>query len=268
MQRLAPVGEGFYAAADVDFGAGNEPIECPADLDENGRVNGADLTLLLSDWGSASSSDLDGDGVVSGSDLTLLLAAWGACGPDCDNDGIPDSDEIADGASDCNVDGIPDDCQNEIDCNGNGRPDVCEILDGSAEDCNKNLLLDVCELEEPGSDLDGDGVLDDCQLDGLTYIFETTNVWDGGFNALMTIHNDSGQCFNGWELLFDAEFTVDVVWDGVFVSQKGPQVRIVNELWNGDVCQGESFSVGFQATGEPTPPTNVLVNDSVVDPDG
>ncbi|MFO0875297.1 MAG: FG-GAP-like repeat-containing protein [Phycisphaerales bacterium] len=52
---------------------------CPADLDGNGIVNGADLGILLGQWGGAGSADLDGNGVVNGADLGALLASWGAC---------------------------------------------------------------------------------------------------------------------------------------------------------------------------------------------
>jgi hypothetical protein len=48
----------------------------PADLDGDGLVNGADLGLLLSNWGPSDFGDLDGDGIVGGADLGLLLAAW------------------------------------------------------------------------------------------------------------------------------------------------------------------------------------------------
>lgn len=54
--------------------------ECPADLDGDGTVDGADLTILLGDWGvSGSSNDLTGDGVVDGADLTIVLSEWGTC---------------------------------------------------------------------------------------------------------------------------------------------------------------------------------------------
>jgi len=54
---------------------------CPADLDGNGVVDGADLGELLALWGTADgSADLDGNGVVDGADLGELLAAWGDCG--------------------------------------------------------------------------------------------------------------------------------------------------------------------------------------------
>ncbi len=53
---------------------------CPADLDGDGTVDGADLGILLSCWGgSGAECDLDGDGSVDGADLGLMLTAWGPC---------------------------------------------------------------------------------------------------------------------------------------------------------------------------------------------
>ncbi|MDE0889649.1 MAG: hypothetical protein OSA40_09350 [Phycisphaerales bacterium] len=50
----------------------------PGDLNGDGRVDAADLGLLLTAWGRCSgcSADLDGDGQVGGSDLGLMIALW------------------------------------------------------------------------------------------------------------------------------------------------------------------------------------------------
>ena len=50
----------------------------PADLNGDGQVNGADLGLMLAEWGPCSGcdGDLTGDGQVNGADLGLLLADW------------------------------------------------------------------------------------------------------------------------------------------------------------------------------------------------
>ena len=50
----------------------------PADLNGDGLVNGADLTMLLSNWGGSGIGDINGDGIVGGTDLASLLAAWGS----------------------------------------------------------------------------------------------------------------------------------------------------------------------------------------------
>jgi hypothetical protein len=55
---------------------------CPGDLDHDSTVGGADIGLLLSNWGPCGSScpyDLNTDGKVNGGDLGLLLAGWGPC---------------------------------------------------------------------------------------------------------------------------------------------------------------------------------------------
>jgi hypothetical protein len=54
------------------------PGPCPADFNGDGAVTGADLGMLLADWGGFQ-HDLTGDGIVSGADLGALLAVWGPC---------------------------------------------------------------------------------------------------------------------------------------------------------------------------------------------
>lgn len=50
----------------------------PADLNCDGAVTAADLSLLLVAWGTTGgNADIDGDGIVGAADLSLLLAAWG-----------------------------------------------------------------------------------------------------------------------------------------------------------------------------------------------
>ena len=58
------------------------PPACPADLNNDGVVNGADLGLMLGSWGNCPApckADLNSDGIVNGADLGLLLGAWGPC---------------------------------------------------------------------------------------------------------------------------------------------------------------------------------------------
>ena len=49
--------------------------DTPSDLNGDGLVNGPDLAMLLSLWGSQA-GDITGDGVADGQDLALLLADW------------------------------------------------------------------------------------------------------------------------------------------------------------------------------------------------
>jgi len=67
------------ASFGVFTGAGNGAPDCPCDLTGDGVINGADLGVLLQQWGGAGTADLNGDGVVDGADLGILLSEWGAC---------------------------------------------------------------------------------------------------------------------------------------------------------------------------------------------
>lgn len=58
-----------------------EPASCLGDLNNDGNVDGLDLLILLSAWGSCDDclADLNGDGAVDGLDLLMMLANWGPC---------------------------------------------------------------------------------------------------------------------------------------------------------------------------------------------
>ena len=59
------------------------PTCCIGDIYHDGIVNGADLGIVLAEWGPVTpttNSDLDHNGRVDGADLGLLLAHWGPCG--------------------------------------------------------------------------------------------------------------------------------------------------------------------------------------------
>jgi hypothetical protein len=104
-----------------------------------------------------------------------ILPAW-PCGlgsgriADCNDNGVPDANDIANGTSeDCNDNFIPDECdidpsdpdgdgevsndlnengipdECEPDCNGNGVPDDKDIADATSEDVNGNGIPDECE---------------------------------------------------------------------------------------------------------------------------
>jgi hypothetical protein len=81
--------------ATADTGVGTPPISdmgayefqvdggCPADLDHDGTIGLADLSILLSNFGctpnpTSCAGDVDGDGDVELSDLSVLLAAFGS----------------------------------------------------------------------------------------------------------------------------------------------------------------------------------------------
>lgn len=58
---------------------GGCPQFCAPDLNGDGSVGGADLTIVLGGWGQDGPSDLNGDGTTNGADLAELLGNWGEC---------------------------------------------------------------------------------------------------------------------------------------------------------------------------------------------
>lgn len=63
--------------------AASTPTGCTGDISNDGMVNGADLAILLAQWGPnpGSPSDIDMNGVVNGNDLAIFLTLWGPCPP-------------------------------------------------------------------------------------------------------------------------------------------------------------------------------------------
>lgn len=58
----------------------NMPPSRPADIDQDGQVGAADLTYLLSAWGTVSATsraDVDGNHLIDAADLAVLLGNWG-----------------------------------------------------------------------------------------------------------------------------------------------------------------------------------------------
>ena len=71
------IAAGLVPDLDADGLPDGCPPPPPEDFDLDGRVNAADLAILMSHWGQAAPAiDLDGDGVVGFPDLLGLLAAW------------------------------------------------------------------------------------------------------------------------------------------------------------------------------------------------
>ena len=68
---------GAMQSAEIDGFSDVAPVGIAGDLDGNGSIDGADLGILLSAFGTTEpGADLDGSGSVDGGDLGALLAAW------------------------------------------------------------------------------------------------------------------------------------------------------------------------------------------------
>jgi hypothetical protein len=187
------------------------------------------------------------------------------CDPDCDGNGLPDAYEIGSGAIDCDGDGVPDSCEMASDCDGDGIQDACEIADGTEADCDGNGIPDSCDLADGAEDVDGDGVPDGCQLDGLVFEFTVADQWNGGFVGELTLENLGGETIDGWVVSWNTPYGVASVWNSILQST-GPVTEVSNEEYNASIPPGGRITIGFQGMGEPVMPDTVLVNDSPASP--
>lgn len=70
----------FDAGSDQTARWGVSDASCPADLNDDGKVDISDIVIVLDHWGqNYVPADINGDGVVNIDDLFAVLAAWGPC---------------------------------------------------------------------------------------------------------------------------------------------------------------------------------------------
>jgi hypothetical protein len=79
---LPPSGyDQFTGFGRLDAGAAVMAVRAPGDFNDDGRVDGVDLSTLLALWGECPPggsclADIDRDGRVDGIDLSILLGRW------------------------------------------------------------------------------------------------------------------------------------------------------------------------------------------------
>ena len=71
------------SCADSDNNGIPDACQCRGDITGNGLIDGIDLAIILSAWGSTGQTefdaDIDNDGIVGGTDLAFVLSGWGPC---------------------------------------------------------------------------------------------------------------------------------------------------------------------------------------------
>ncbi len=118
-------------------------------------VNATSANLRLQAGSPCIDAGFD-DVVTLDSDIEGSVRIFGTavdCGafeflPDCNDNGVADGVDIAEGSS--------------LDCNLNEVPDECDIADGTSEDCDLGGVPDECQVL---ADTDGDGAVDICDPD-------------------------------------------------------------------------------------------------------
>ncbi|MCH9033129.1 MAG: hypothetical protein IID42_01330 [Planctomycetes bacterium] len=85
---------------------------------------------------------------------------------DCNDNGVPDEEDIANGTSeDCTGNLVPDECEGDDDGDGIWNPcDICNLGDDTLDDDSDGVpdACDTCPGFDDNLDFDGDGVADGC----------------------------------------------------------------------------------------------------------
>jgi hypothetical protein len=68
---------------------------------------------------------------------------------------------------------------------------------------------------------------------GLTLTLQVTQNWGSGFEGNLLLHNQTGAALNTWTLQFDAPFTVNSMWNGVYGGKSGSTHTASNPTWGG-----------------------------------
>jgi len=78
------------------------------------------------------------------------------------------------------------------------------------------------------------------------------SAWDGAFNAHINIKNVSSSTIEDWRLQFTMEQQITNIWNAVIENYNNSVYEIKNYGWNQDINPGETVSIGFTASGNPT----------------
>ena len=151
---------------------------------------------------------------------------------DCNNNGVPDATDIANGTSQ--------------DCNGNGIPDSCDIGSGFAKDCNGNGVPDSCDLLAHGSPAPGavQWRVEDGGNGHWYWSDRVSRTWSSAKIAaeLQNAHlaTSTSSAENEFLRTVIAQFNLDRPWIGGFQDTSAPDFTepaggwrwVTGETWN------------------------------------
>jgi hypothetical protein len=119
-------------------------------------------------------------------------------------------------------------------------------------DYDENAITDDYNNDEHNNDKDKNThIIDDAKVS-----FEITDIWEGGYNALIRIENTSEENIDNWTLAFDYDGEISNVWNAEILSHDGSKYTIKNVGWNQDIAPGQTIEIGLSGqenfVSEPT----------------
>ncbi|MFD1830972.1 glycoside hydrolase family 3 N-terminal domain-containing protein [Streptomyces desertarenae] len=113
------------------------------------------------------------------------------------------------------------------------------------------LTYDGTGPDEPGDPGDpGDPGQERC-----TAHYRIVSQWSGGFQAEVTVRNDTSAPLDGWQVRWtpSGALTIGSAWNAV-LTRAGDTVVATGSGWNARLAPGGSTAFGFTATGSPAVP--------------
>ncbi|MDA7668810.1 hypothetical protein N8596_00915, partial [bacterium] len=239
---------------------GGTPTITGAVMTENTALNGGGVS-----WSSTGFAASFSDSSITANTASFGGGVWIAGDtPDLTITGTSVCDNSPDEIAGVYTDGGGNVICPSVDCNENGIEDADEIADGSAADCNGNDIIDSCEIADgSAADINLDGILDECQEtlkfsvpDGFGTIAEAIDAApDGSIISLAAGTYNEAVDFGSKNLVLqgDASHPPSVVLDGTGLETS--VVSIVDGQDSSSMVIGLTIangSIGSPLPGQPT----------------
>ncbi|MBV9411370.1 MAG: cellulose binding domain-containing protein [Acidimicrobiia bacterium] len=97
---------------------------------------------------------------------------------------------------------------------------------------------------------------------GVSVTQTVTNQWTSGYQADLSVRNNTGSTIKAWRLEFDLPHQITSLWNATLVSQVNNHVVIDAPAWQPDLPTGTTATLGYVAnlTGARQDPTNCKIN--------
>ncbi len=79
--------------------------------------------------------------------------------------------------------------------------------------------------------------------DGYLTTFQVQNLWEGGFNAIVTLENTGEREIKNWSLTMEYQGGISNIWNAVIDSSESGTYVIRNAEWNKTFLSAEMFSL-------------------------
>ena len=106
----------------------------------------------------------------------------------------------------------------------------------------------------------------DVAKDDYTFDYKIISDWTQGFNAEITLTNNSDKEINDWEVEFDMDNDIKDIWNATIQEKKGTKYILKSPDFAQNLAAKSSFTFGFTVMGgnSSNPPTNINLKKMII----